>query len=715
MYIASDLPNLKSMKLTSYPLFFALILVFLSFACSKGQSGHATKGQNRLAQAKSPYLQQHADNPVHWYEWSPEALEKAQKEDKPLLISVGYAACHWCHVMEHESFMDSSVARLMNDNYVAIKIDREERPDIDQIYMNAAQLINGSGGWPLNAFATPDGRPFYAATYFPKDQWVQVLTQIKKVYDEDRAKINEQANLLTEGIQNQEFIQLPGDSTRKFKQEQYLGIFKKWESLIDFQKGGYSRAPKFPLPTGWEFLLQYYYFTQEEKAYDAVCLTLDEMAKGGIYDQIGGGFARYSTDARWFAPHFEKMLYDNGQLISLYAHAYQIKPQERYANIIRETIAFVERELSDPSGGFYSSINADSEDEEGKFYVWTQEEIENVLGAPSASLVSEFYQVEADGNWEKGKNILYRKEESQIFAQKKDLELRDWQKVLKEAQKKILDARETRVRPSTDDKILTSWNALMLMGYLDAYQALGDKHYVEQARKNAQFLKAEMHRPDGGLWRNYKDGEAGIQAFLDDYALLAQAYIELYQVTLDVAWLNTARKLVDYAILHFRDEQSGMFYYTSDESESLVARKMELSDNVIPSSNSVMAHVLYRLGAYFYEARYTQMSKIMLNHMAAKIDEGGPYYANWAQLMGLIQYEPYEVAIMGPEAADLNREFQKQYLPTTLFMGGSQENLPLLENKLVSGQTRIYVCRNKVCKLPVKQVEQALKQINHLE
>ncbi|MEX1241988.1 MAG: thioredoxin domain-containing protein, partial [Cyclobacteriaceae bacterium] len=608
--------------------------------CAQSNNKKEDSEPNRLEKAKSPYLRQHADNPVDWYEWGPEALQKAKDENKPLIISVGYAACHWCHVMEHESFMDTSVAKIMNENFVAVKIDREERPDIDQIYMNAAQLLTGRGGWPLNAFALPDGRPFYAGTYFPKDQWIQVLKQMDDVYKNQHEKVLQQATQLTQGIKRQEVITLAGDSTVRFSKSTYEGIFRRWQPKIDFSNGGFSSAPKFPLPAGWEFVLQYHYLTGDDKALKAVITTLDEMAKGGIYDQIGGGFARYSTDALWFAPHFEKMLYDNGQLVSLYAHAYKVTKDETYSRVINETLEFINREMTSPEGGFYASLNADSEGEEGKFYVWTKEEIEDVLNPKTAKLVTDYYQVKKSGNWEHDKNILYRKEGMNTFAKRNGLSVEEWEKMLYEADDKLLKERSKRIRPSTDDKILTSWNALMMKGYIEAFLALGNEDHLKSALKNARFLEENMIRKNGRLWRNYKDGEAGIEAFLDDYALLADAYVLLYQATLDVHWLNLARTITDYAVIHFRDKKSGMFYYTSDQSEKLIARKMEVTDNVIPASNSVIANVLFRLGEYYYHQPYIQMSKTMLNHVVEDIPQGGPYYANWAMLMGLMAYEP---------------------------------------------------------------------------
>ncbi len=667
--------------------------------------------KNRLSEAISPYLRQHADNPVQWYEWGPEALQKAKTENKPLLISIGYAACHWCHVMEHESFMDTAVARLMNEHFVSIKIDREERPDIDQIYMNAVQLLTGSGGWPLNAFALPDGRPFYGGTYLPKEQWIKLLQQIANIYNEQHEKVVEQAESLTEGIRSQEMIEVPADAAKKLQKENYNALFDHWQEYIDYELGGYSHTPKFPMPAGWEFLLQYHYLTGEEKALKAVTTTLDALARGGIYDQIGGGFARYATDKHWIVPHFEKMLYDNGQLISLFSHAYQLTKNPEYKEVVQETLGFVEREMTSPEGGFYSSLNADSEGEEGKFYVWTKTEVEEILEEESAPLITDYYEITDAGNWEHGKNILYRKYAKNAFAQKHNLGKEEWKKLLDSAEEKLFNARNTRIRPTTDDKILTSWNALMLKGYVGAYLAFTNENYLQAALKNARFLEKNMIANDGHLWRNYKDGKVSIDAFLDDYALLADAYIQLYQATFDMHWLELARKLADYAITHFQDTQSGMFYYVSDRSEELVVRKMELADNVMPASNSVMAHVLYKLGEYFYHTPYLNMAGTMLTQMEQNIAEGGPYYANWARLMGLLTYQPYEVAIMGQQAKEKSRIMQQNYLPTALFMGGKEENLPLLENKLVSNETMIYVCQDKVCKLPVQEVQKALLQL----
>ncbi len=686
----------------------ACVFLFLMGSCQKNEPAEFS---NRLVAASSPYLREHADNPVDWYEWGSEALDKARLEDKPIIISIGYASCHWCHVMEEESFMDTAVARVMNENFVSIKIDREERPDIDQVYMTAAQLISGNAGWPLNAFALPNGKPFYAGTYFTKDQWLNLLQQILTAYREDNRSLIKQADAITKGILENEVIEPAATGTSNDHGEIYKRIFSSIESKLDDTSGGLKGAPKFPMPVVWEFLLQDYYYTNNTKALEATTITLNAMANGGIYDHLGGGFARYGTDANWKIPHFEKMLYDNGQLVSLYSHAYQVTADPVYSKVISETLDFIHEELTSPDGGFYSSLNADSEGEEGTFYVWTKAEIETVLDRQSATIFNEYYSVTEEGNWENQKNVLYRESTTDDIAKNNNVSVAEVVQSLAAAKAKLLERRNKRIQPSLDDKILTSWNALMLIGYLDAYCALDKQQYLEAAKSNAQFLKKHMLQENGKLWRSYSNNNASIDAFLDDYALLANAYIKLYQATFEIEWLSLARTIADYAILHFQDSQTGFFYYTPEASQ-LIVRKMELSDQVIPSSNSLMADVLFKLGQYYSEESYLAISNKMLNHISKDMLENGPYYANWASLLGKVSFQPYEVAIMGNESLEKSHALMKNYLPDVLLMGGTEENLPLLEDKFVADKTIIYVCRDKVCKLPVREVKEALQQLH---
>lgn len=698
------------MALLSKQCIWWTIISLSCFMCSNPEKKN-NNSLNRLSKASSPYLREHADNPVNWFEWGDEALEKAKKEGKPIIVSVGYASCHWCHVMEEESFMDTAVARIMNEHFISIKVDREERPDIDQIYIDAAQLITGHAGWPLNVFGLPDGKPFYAATYFPKEQWISLLTQILEAYRDDLPNINKQAEAVMQGILTNDMISAlaPRQSTDML--QAYGAIFPSWEPDLDYSSGGLAGAPKFPMPAVWEFLLQNYHQTNNDRALKVVTTTLDAMSNGGIYDHLAGGFARYATDIEWRVPHFEKMLYDNGQLVSLYAHAYQVTNNEVYAEVVDQTLEFVKQELTSPQGGFYSSLNADSEGEEGTFYVWTRSEIENLLDERAAGLFTSYFNVTEAGNWENRKNVLYKKASIEEVAANHTLSSAEAKQVLDESRELILAARNKRIRPTIDDKILTSWNALMLSGYVDAYWALGKQEYLDIALQNAAFLKKNMVRDDGGLWRSYSDGKVSIQAFLDDYAFLASAYIQLYQATFDIQWLNQALAITDYAIRHFHDPSTGFFYYTSDESKQLVARKIEIPDNVTPSSNAVMAEVLFKLGHYYESTVYETMSLKMVSSLSKDFLQNGPYFGRWASLMGQMAFQPYEVAVMGEDAEEKGRQLMKSYLPTVLFMGGESENLPLLENKYVKGKTIIYVCRDKVCKLPVQDVEQALLQL----
>jgi uncharacterized protein len=694
-----------------YQLFLIFILSFM-LSCNGQQKHTNTKTMNKLVESSSPYLKQHADNPVHWQEWGEEALNMAKKQNKPIIISIGYAACHWCHVMEHESFSNDEVADYMNENFICIKVDREERPDIDQIYMNAVQLISGNGGWPLNAFALPDGRPFYAGTYFNKQRWLDLLKQISDLYINNHQKVIGYAEELTAGINRNQLDIILQEGDNNFEPDVYSSLKDVWIKQVDTKYGGFSRAPKFPLPIAWEFLLQYNYLTGDEESLVAVNNTLNEMARGGIYDQIGGGFARYSVDAYWKVPHFEKMLYDNAQLVSLYSHAYQITNNVRYKEVIEQTLEFVARELTSTESGFYSSLNADSEGEEGKYYIFTFDEINNIVDEKYWKIIIDYYQITSKGNWEHGNNILLPVSSKEEFAEKHNIKLMEFNTILNSVNKQLLTYRQNRERPSTDSKILTAWNSLMITAYIDAYKALGKEEYLNIAIKNADFLVDNMLMEDGGLLRNYMDGKATISAFHDDYSLFANACIELYQVTFNKRWLDLAELLVSYCTNHFYDTESGMYYYTSNLSESLIARKFELADNVIPSSNSVMAIVLFKLSHYFDSAEYMEMAIKMTQHHIKSIKESGPWYSNWALLYGNLCFNAIEVAIVGENFKPAKNSIQKHFLPTAIFLGGNEENLPLLENKKVDDRTMIYVCRSKVCKLPVENPEDALLQIN---
>jgi len=699
--------------------FYILNFILFYFLTSCGQSQHKNidmnstehKFTNQLINESSPYLLQHAHNPVDWYPWGEKALEKAKKENKLIIISIGYAACHWCHVMEHESFEDEEVANFMNKHFVSIKVDREERPDIDQVYMNAVQLITGRGGWPLNCIALPDGRPIYGGTYFPKEQWLDMLNQVLNFVKQNPEKIEKQAQSLTQGVQASELINMNTEKS-KFSKDDLNTIFINWNRTIDYKNGGSKGAPKFPLPVGYQFLLQYNYLTKNDDALIAVTTTLDKMANGGIYDQVGGGFARYSVDELWKVPHFEKMLYDNAQLVSLYSSAYQKTKNPNYKNIVRETLAFIERELTSNEGGFYSSLDADSEGEEGKFYVWTKNKIIETLSSKS-DLIIDYYNITEDGNWEDGKNILLRISNKKSILDKYQITEKELLKQIFEAKYILLNEREKRIRPSLDDKILTSWNAIMLKAYVDAYRVFDDEKYLVTALKNADFIKSKIKTKDNRLHRNYKGGKASINGFLDDYAFTIAAFVSLYQATFDEKWLIEARDLLDYTLVHFYNKTSGMFYYTSDIDPALIARKMELMDNVIPASNSEMAKNLFILGKYFYNDEYILKSEKMLSNVKENALKSGAYFANWDVLMAWFASDPYEIAIVGKDFKAKRKELDQHYLPNVFLFGGKNEgSLSLLKNKNIKGQTTIYVCKNKTCKLPAIEIEEALKQIN---
>ncbi len=682
----------------------SILIFLLTFAACKSSLQDEHAYTNALINESSPYLLQHAHNPVNWYPWGEEALEKAQAEDKLLIISVGYAACHWCHVMEHESFEDTTVARIMNENFVSIKVDREERPDVDDVYMTACQLASQDGcGWPLNAIALPDGRPIWAGTYFPKKNWMEVLEYFINEKEKRGAQMEGYADQIMETIDKLGNIAAV-DEVSAFATEDTDAFGTALLASLDPVKGGRKAIQKFPMPDNFQWLQQYTFFNGSEEASQVLQTTLNHMAAGGIYDQLRGGFARYSTDPDWLVPHFEKMLYDNAQLVSLYAAAYAQYGEERYREVVEETIGFVEAELTAPSKGFYSSLDADSEGEEGKFYVWRVSEVDSLLTEEEATLIKDYYQLTKSGNWEKGVNILHYNPSREALA-KPEAEM------LATAKQKLLTVRDQRVRPGLDDKMLTAWNALMIKAYADAAAALQNPAYLETALQAAQFLMTNARREDGGLWRNHKDGKSSINAFLDDYAHTIQAFVRLYELTFDEQWLRTGEELADYVLEHFANEESNLFYYTSDLDPPLVSRRTEVQDNVISGSNSAFAEALWQLGLYLDKEEYSTRSDQMLSAVsgAEEFLSAPNFYANWGQLLLRKVFPPYEVAVVGDNWQPVNEALQANYLPNAVFLGGSSEgSLSLLKNKLVEGETFIYVCRNKICKLPVQSAEEAL-------
>ena len=616
-----------------------------------------------------------------------------------LIISIGYAACHWCHVMEHESFEDEEVARAMNDRFVSVKVDREERPDIDQVYMAAAYATTGRGGWPLNVIALPDQRPVFAGTYFRKSDWLYILKYYGDLYQSRPDELNYQASQIAGGMK--QHFQLPAKSPRDGLPADLLhGIFSTMRRDLDHETGGTTGAPKFPMPVSLSFLMILGEISGNHEASAHVQLTLDNMRNGGIYDHLGGGFCRYSTDDEWHIPHFEKMLYDNAQLISLYAHGYASEKLNNLKEVVEETIAFVERELTSPEGLFYASIDADSEGREGAFYTWTEAQIREYIPEDPA-LFMDFYGCTASGNWEHGLNVLKRKDagisDDRLFA------------YLQHCRRQLLAARETKPRPATDDKILTGWNALMISALTDASLVFYRKDWLDKAIAIAGFYLQNVEKRHGKLWRNAKGGSLAIAGFLDDYSLLIKAFLDLYQATFDDRWLDTAILLTNETFSHFTAAGGTFFNLVSDEEPVVVMNSAELSDNVIPASNSVMARNLYTLGHITGREDFVRRSERMAMAMVPDVLKNPSFHANWAALLAFMAQGPTEVQLAGDRAAEVRKSFSGIFLPAVIWSGGTTGRAAGLKERAVAGKTLIYVCREKSCFPPVESASEALE------
>lgn len=685
---------------------FKIILIFLlanglQNCQAQKTSSMPEKHSNALINETSPYLLQHAHNPVNWMPWGEEALEKAKKENKLLIISIGYSACHWCHVMERESFEDSSAAALMNEHFIPIKIDREERPDVDQIYMTAVQLMTGRGGWPLNIVALPDGRPVWGGTYFPKENWMQALQGIYEVYRDEPEKMLEYAEKLTSGVVQSELVVLNNEEPN-FQKEQAEEIIANWSPSFDSENGGPNRAPKFPLPNNYEYLLHYGHLKNDKAVLDQVQLTLRKMAYGGIYDQIGGGFSRYSTDEIWKVPHFEKMLYDNAQLVSLYSHAYQQFKNPLYKETVYQTIEWLDREMTGPDGEFYSALDADSEGEEGKFYVWKKEELQNIIAKNEWDLFDSYFHIDRLGLWEHGNYILMRKDGKPEISP--DV-IKNWNDLL-------LKERSKRIRPGLDDKSLTSWNAMMITGLIDAYSTFEDENFLKAAVKNAKWLKKHQKQKDGSLLHSYKKGESKIGGLIEDYSLSIQAFIKLFEATGKEEYLRDAENWMVFCQQNFKDKASQLFYTRNLKSEQLIAKSLETSDNVIPAANSIMAMNLFLLSHYLDKSNYSFQAQKMMNHVAERMYSSGENYSNWAKIHLHLSHPFFEIAISGSESKSKYLEFNHNYHPNVLWIFSEKDSsIPLLENRFLKGETKIYVCENSVCQLPQNEVKKAEKLI----
>ena len=668
------------------------------------------KKSNRLIKSKSPYLLQHAYNPVNWYPWENEALQKAKTENKIIILSIGYSACHWCHVMERESFENESIAAFMNEHFVSIKVDREERPDIDQIYMDAVQSMGLQGGWPLNVFLLPNTQPFYGGTYFPPKNWRYLLEQIVQAFKDNKTELEQTAQALTNSIQsiNQNYFQNQDPKTNYI--DVLKIIYQQLEQNFDLEHGGLQRVPKFVMPSIYNFLLSYSFLNPETKAATHTFFTLHKIRKGGIYDQLGGGFARYSTDAVWLAPHFEKMLYDNAQLISLYAKAFQITKNANFKHVVYETVGFLKREMLDEKYGFYSALDADSEGMEGKFYIWKAADIEQIL-EDKADLFKDYFQITAEGNWEHSNNILHTKQDIAVLAQRYQLTVAETQNIIQSCKERLREVRVKRIRPGLDDKVLSSWNGLVLTALAEAYFTFNDIFFLELAEANANFLFKYMVKPDGKVYHTYKNGETAIEGFLEDYASLIQGFIHFYQATFEEKWLYRAKTLCDYTLKQFYDPEENLFFFTPQNQTDLIARKKDLFDNVIPASNSIMAHNLFLLAKFFDHEPYQKIVAKMLEKMQGLVAKYGKDLINWAHLYALESQQGEEIVIIGSKYKALAQALKSRFSPFSIIMAGEQAGtLPLMKNKIaIKGRTTIYACRDKVCKLPVFSIDEYLK------
>jgi uncharacterized protein YyaL (SSP411 family) len=669
---------------------------------------------NRLINETSPYLLQHAHNPVEWYPWGEEALEKAKVEDKIILVSIGYSACHWCHVMERESFENELVANLMNANFVNIKIDREERPDLDHIYMDAVQAISGSGGWPLNVFLTPQSKPFYGGTYFPpqkaynRSSWTDVLNSIIQAWKERKNEIEAQAENLTDHLlKANSFGALVNTIDHNNEQElktieQCDQMFANIMKTADTRWGGFGKAPKFPQTFTIQYLLRYHYFTGNEEALQQALLSIDKMLMGGIYDHIGGGLARYSTDEKWLAPHFEKMLYDNALLINILCDAYQLSAHKKYADAIRKTISFVQNELLSSEGGFYAALDADSEGEEGKYYVWQKNEVEVILGE-NAELFCAFFDITEQGNWEE-KNILRNLHSIEDFAITRGLDQEQFKKTIQQCLQKLFNQRSNRIKPSLDDKIILSWNTLMLKSIAKAAVVLQEPAYKEMAVTNFIFLKNKFTHSQASLqlMHTYKNGICKYVAFLDDYAYFIAALLQLYKTSFSENYLLLAFDYCNYVIENFSDEESCFFYFTHQDQKDVIVRKKEIYDGATASGNSVMAENLLQLSIIFDNAQWRARSNQMVQTLSNSILKYPGSFGVWASLLLFQVTGINEVVVIGTNYANLSNEILLKYVPNMVMMSSENGNeaFPLLAAKPSSKTENIFLCKNYACLAP---------------
>jgi uncharacterized protein len=668
--------------------------------------------QNALIHASSPYLLQHAHNPVNWMPWGDDARKKALSENKLMLVSIGYSACHWCHVMERESFEDEEVAKLMNKHFVCVKVDREERPDVDHVYMEAVQSMSGQGGWPLNCFTTPDGKPVYGGTYYPKAQWMNVLKQLADMWHDQPEEVQAYGDRLSKGMEVSGGIALRNADARPSLEAIHGGI-SHWKERFDTRRGGPNKAPKFPLPCNYSFLLHYAFTMRDAQCLKQVELTLDAMCRGGIYDQVGGGFARYSVDAEWKVPHFEKMLYDNAQLLGLYAEAFGAFRKKEYAETARGIKHWLQREMRNGAGGYYSAMDADSEGVEGLYYTWTPEEVSGQ--SELASAYAKWYHTDQRALWEE-RLIPVRRESFATTAEAHGKTVEEVMQELRAFNHELLHLRARRVRPATDDKTICSWNAMLASGYALSARYLNESDDLREAKTIMAFIDREMTDGQRGtLYHTWKNGKASINGFLEDYAFYIEACLNIYHASFEAAWLHKAKGMAMLALDHFYDEAKGLFFYTPQEQTDLIVRPVELNDNVIPSSNAVMAHNLSILSSYFGLTHFREKAERLLQAVEKSMEEYTEGYARWADLLLQLGMGAPEVVLTGPQAESWLPPLQQAYLPLlTWAVEGGDATLSIFEGRLDSDVTRAYICKHHSCQRPAERVEEAAVQIKKL-
>ena len=701
MRLASRLP------LLNYWNFFAAyaLLAFLILSCMG--PGNESRS-NMLAGESSPYLLQHAENPVHWQAWGDAVWEMAQKEDKLVLISIGYSSCHWCHVMEEETFENDSVARFMNENFINVKVDREERPDVDHVYMTAVQLMTGSGGWPLNVLVLPNGKPLYGGTYHPTEQWMRVLKEINRLYREDPAKANDYADRVAKGVAQVNLIEMP-EAEGIPNLDVISEAVALWKNEWDLQWGGFRGDQKFMLPSNLDFLMDYAYLTKDEPSREHVKKTLQLMSRGGVFDQLGGGFYRYSTDPEWRIPHFEKMLYDNAQLLGVYARAYKYFKEPEFRETAERIFNFLKLEMKSPAGGYYAALDADSDGVEGKYYTWSVSGLKSLLGSDFETF-ADYYGVKESTGENEGETVLYRSQSDAEFSMDRGISMPELRQLKAGWYQLLLEARAQRTRPGLDDKVITSWNALLVSSLVTAYEASENEAYLQEGERLFNLVLAQSYH-SGNLQHSFKEGGATQPGFLEDYSYMADAAFRLFQVTADEAYLKTAEELLARAESYFRQDDSPLYRFKKDD--ELIAPIVKTTDGVMPSPNTVLAGLFLKLGHFKYDTGYLRKHREMLGLLSERFLQSPQNYGAWGSQLLLQQDNYYEVAIVGEKAVSLQQEMNRDFLPNALVVASAKPSeLPLYEQRFVDGETYIYVCQNHSCKLPVTTVEKALSQLN---